>query len=112
MGNDYISPIQPVRLANKDGELDLMQFISLLWRGKWLILLCVILGILVGGYYAFAVAVPRYTSSTTVALESRDSQVIDFESVVSVLVSSTMRSYWSSQEEMVVSLGMMIFGIL
>lgn len=69
----------------KDGELDFMQFIGTLWRGKWLIMFCMLLALVAGTYYAFAVAVPRYAASTTVALESRDSQVVDFESVVSGL---------------------------
>ncbi|MEM6664015.1 MAG: GNVR domain-containing protein, partial [Pseudomonadota bacterium] len=85
MRKDSIAAIQSLQLMQKDGELDFMQFAGTLWRGKWLIMLCMLLALVVGAYYAFAVAVPRYAASTTVALESRDSQVVDFESVVSGL---------------------------
>ena len=40
-------------------------------------------------YYLTAIAVPKYSSFSAVALESRDSQVVDFESVVSGLTADT-----------------------
>lgn len=87
MRKDTIPGIQAIDLAREKraDELDLIQFFGTVWRGKWLILLCIVIAVLAAGYYAFGIAVPRYTSNTVVALESRDSQVIDFEGVVSGL---------------------------
>jgi polysaccharide biosynthesis transport protein len=68
-----------------DDEIDLAKLFLTLWRGKFWILLSGVLALFAGGYYAFDVAVPLYTANTTVALESRDQQVMDIESVVTGL---------------------------
>ncbi|MFK7837594.1 MAG: GumC family protein [Sulfitobacter sp.] len=66
-------------------EIDLAQVAGTLWRGKFFILLTALIGLLIGGWYAYFQAVPVYTSSATVALESRQEQVVDIESVVTGL---------------------------
>ena len=66
-----------------DDEIDLLQLFGALWRGKWIILLTSMLALLVGGYYAYAVAVPQYSAVARLALQSRDQQVVDLESVMS-----------------------------
>ncbi|MEP5731191.1 MAG: Wzz/FepE/Etk N-terminal domain-containing protein [Sulfitobacter sp.] len=66
-------------------EVDLAQVCGTLWRGKFLILFTTMLGVLIGGWYAYFFAVPVFTSSSTVALESRQEQVVDIESVVTGL---------------------------
>lgn len=68
-----------------DDEIDLGQLFRTLWRGKWFIGLMTAVAIFIGGYYAYVAAVPVYTATASVALDSRQSQVIDFESVVSGL---------------------------
>ncbi|MEM8732472.1 MAG: GumC family protein, partial [Pseudomonadota bacterium] len=78
-------PILAAELLPKSNELDLLTLFSTLWRGKWFILACLLLCMALGGYYAFALATLKYTSTTTIALENRNSQVVDFESVVSGL---------------------------
>ena len=85
MRKDIIPAAQAINFVRKNDELDLIQLLGTLWRGKWMILLFVGLAVLAGVIYAFFIAVPKYTSSTVVALESRESQVVDFESVVSGL---------------------------
>ena len=70
--------------ASED-EIDLGQLFRALWRGKFWILLSMLVTILVGGYYAYAVAVPHYSTTSVVTLENRQEQVVDFESVVSGL---------------------------
>ncbi|MBU2999411.1 polysaccharide biosynthesis tyrosine autokinase [Roseovarius nubinhibens] len=66
-------------------EIDLGQLLGTLWRGKLWIAMAMAVALLLGGYYAFVSAVPTYTSSATVALESRQDQVVDIESVVTGL---------------------------
>lgn len=70
--------------ANKpEDEIDLGKLLGVVWRGKLWIALCGILALIAGGYYAFAIATPIYTTSASVALETRQEQVVDIESVVS-----------------------------
>lgn len=67
----------------EDDEIDLLELFGSLWRGKWIITICALLAMLIGGYYAFGVATPRYSATTTLALEVRGSQIVDIESVIS-----------------------------
>jgi capsular exopolysaccharide synthesis family protein len=75
-----VSPQSP-----SEDEIDLGQLFRTLWRGKFWILLSMLVTTLVGGYYAYAVAVPLYSTTSVVTLENRQEQVVDFESVVSGL---------------------------
>lgn len=64
-------------------EIDLLALAGTLWRGKWIIFAIMLCFILVGGYYAFRVAVPRYPATATIALNEGQQQVItDFESIM------------------------------
>lgn len=67
----------------EDDEIDLMALLGALWRGKWIIAGCAALLMVIGGYYAFWVAVPKYRATAQLALEVRNEQVVDLESVVS-----------------------------
>ncbi|UWR39601.1 polysaccharide biosynthesis tyrosine autokinase [Sulfitobacter sp. W074] len=66
-------------------EIDLASLFQTLWRGKLWIALCGLLALIIGGYYAYGIAVPVYTAKSAVALESRQEQVMDIESVVTGL---------------------------
>lgn len=68
-----------------DSEIDLGAFLHTLWRGKLWIMFTAFIGLLIGGYYAFTVAVPIYTANSVVMLESRQESVVDLDSVVSGL---------------------------
>ncbi|WP_342077607.1 polysaccharide biosynthesis tyrosine autokinase [Yoonia sp. SS1-5] len=81
---DLSRPQSAVSAPERD-EIDLRNLVAVLWRGKFWIILCAFLATCVGGYYAFAVAVPVYSANATVVLENRQDQVIDLESVVSGL---------------------------
>ena len=70
---------------NISDEIDLSQLVRTLWRGKFLILFCAVIALIVGIWYAYVQAVPVYTSSTALALESRQEQVVDIESVMTGL---------------------------
>ncbi len=49
--------------ATRTDEIDLLQLCCTLWAGKWLIVSCTVLAMLLAGAYAFFVAQPRYVSS-------------------------------------------------
>ena len=66
-------------------EIDLASLVQTLWRGKLWIALFGLLSMFVGGYYAYGLAVPVYTTKAAIALESRQEQVMDIESVVTGL---------------------------
>lgn len=72
----------PATDTNTSGEIDLFALFGTLWRGKWWIIICALIGLFIGGYQAFVRAVPVYTASATVAFQSREEQVVDLESVV------------------------------
>ncbi|MGH1329993.1 MAG: GNVR domain-containing protein [Paracoccaceae bacterium] len=56
-----------------------------LWNGKWLIALVVGGCLLLGALYVLAWATPRYTATAALALEAREEQVIELESVMAGL---------------------------
>jgi len=66
-------------------EIDLSKLLLTLWRGKLWIILIGLIAVIIGGYYAYRMAVPVYTARAIVALESRQQQVMDIESVVTGL---------------------------
>ncbi|WP_083416126.1 polysaccharide biosynthesis tyrosine autokinase [Marinovum algicola] len=104
-GNRF-TPMQPRPAAqDSDDEIDLMAVIGTLWRGKWVIAGCAALLMLIGGYYVFRVAIPKYQASTTLALELRSENVVDLESVVSGV--STETSAINTELEVIRSSGLL-----
>jgi capsular exopolysaccharide synthesis family protein len=69
----------------ENDEIDLGQLFRTLWRGKFWIALSGLLAVLTGAWYSYGLAVPKYTANATVALESREQQVMDIENVVAGL---------------------------
>lgn len=66
-----------------DGEIDLLDLLRTLWRGRFRILLTALTAVILGGVYAFGVAEPQYRSAAKLTLDVRTKQVLDFESVIS-----------------------------
>ncbi len=73
------------KLPENDDEINLGQLLGTLWRGKLRILLAGLFALCLGVWYAFFLATPVYTAGAAVALESREQQVMDIESVVTGL---------------------------
>ena len=59
------------------------QVIATLWRGRLTIIICICIASLVSGIYAFAIATPKYASTAQLAIQARNQQVVDLESVIS-----------------------------
>lgn len=72
-------------IQSEQDEIDLSEIVRTIWRGKVFIAFCAIVATFIGGWYAYSVATPVFTSRATVALESRQEQVVDIESVVTGL---------------------------
>ena len=66
-----------------------MEFSNLfysIWRGKWHMLLVTVLSVLSGGYYAFVVVTPVYSSSAVVILEPRTDQIASYQSLTGGII--------------------------
>ena len=71
--------------ASKDTDedtIDISALLGTLWRGKWLIAIVTFVALLLAGYYAYAVAVPTYRSTTVVVLETKQDSIVDLQAVV------------------------------
>lgn len=81
------TPLRPQAIGAMDmgDEIDIWALFQTIWRGKWWISITTIIAILIGGYYAYRVAVPMYTARASVALQQRDQQVVDLTNVISGL---------------------------
>lgn len=56
--------------------------LHVLWHGKWIILACAVCAVLMGAYYAFRVAVPKYAAVTEMVFESSAPPIPNIEAVV------------------------------
>lgn len=74
---------QPSRVGGDD--LDLSTLANMLWRGRWILLLCITFATSLGAFYTFRVAVPLYTATTVVVMDTGSNQLMDLPSAVSGL---------------------------
>lgn len=70
-------------MSRIDDEIDIGALILTLWRGKWVIFTFLLAFAVLGYLYATRVADRTYVSTATVAIEARDQQIMNLESVVS-----------------------------
>ncbi len=68
--------------TNDTDIIDIGALFSTLWRGKWWISIITALAILLGGYYVFFIATPLYRSTAVVILETRETSIVDLDSVL------------------------------
>lgn len=66
-----------------DDHIDFMTLMGILWRGKLLILLCMICALGLAVWYALGVAVPTYRASAQMSLGVRTENLLDLEAVLS-----------------------------
>lgn len=74
---------QAIMPQNSADEMDLMKLLGDVWRGKWIVLACILCAFIATAYYVFEVAVPKYRATTSIVLQVRDQQVVDLDSVIS-----------------------------
>jgi len=67
-------------------DIDIIALFGALWRGKWFLVLCLVVGVFAGGYYGYKIAVPQYRATATISfLSTRAQNVSGVDSVVSGL---------------------------
>ena len=71
-----------LRDAPETDAINLASIMSVIWRGKWIILATFLIGLMVGAYYIYFHAIPMYRSTAVVMLNNREEQVVDLESVI------------------------------
>ncbi len=79
------TPQIPTTENEQDDDLDLGRLLHTLWRGLPWIIACIAVFTIAAGYYAYRVAVPQYTATAVVTLDSRQEQVLDLTSVMTGL---------------------------
>ncbi len=88
-----------------DAEINIGALLGVLWRGKWLIVACIGVVVLIAGVYVFALAVPSYKADAVVMLDTRAEQVVDLQSVLGGLSGNS--SEVTSEAEVLKSRGLM-----
>lgn len=71
--------------AKQDDSIDLGTLVNIIWRGKWIIGLSVLVCAVFAMYYAYMVATPTYRSTSVVVLDTSLSQFTDLSNVVNGL---------------------------
>lgn len=72
---DYArSDREPMQTFIEDDEIYLLELLATIWRGKWIILFCAMVAVLICAYYEFGIAFPKYTATTRLALQVRGNQ--------------------------------------
>ncbi|ATG41503.1 putative exopolysaccharide biosynthesis transport protein (plasmid) [Phaeobacter piscinae] len=86
MGSTNVSTPK-TSFAADDGQevLDLGAIFAIIWRGRWVIAACVLIGLIIGIWRAYIAATPLYGAEVQLVLDTRDEKVVDIESVVSSL---------------------------
>lgn len=78
------------KTAETDADIiDLSAVFSTLWRGKWWISLIFLVSVFMGGYYSYFVVTPLYRSTAVVILETRESSIVDLDSVIGGMTGET-----------------------
>ena len=60
---------------DRSDEIDLVKVLGIVWRGKWIVILFALICSVLGGFYAFEIAEPKYLSTARLVLQSRDLQL-------------------------------------
>ncbi|MBY5974915.1 polysaccharide biosynthesis tyrosine autokinase [Ferrimonas balearica] len=64
-------------------EIDLIQVLETIWRGKWIVAACTLLGCIAAMVYVDGIAVPRYQATAKILIEPNAANVVDLNSVIS-----------------------------
>ena len=70
--------------ANQESkDTNLLELMGVIWRGKIRIAFIAFLAMCLGGYYAFIKAEPIFEATTTIALQLRNTQLVNIQEVLS-----------------------------
>lgn len=76
--------------GSENDMIDLQEVFGNLWRGKYIIILAMVVFALLGKYYASSVATPMYTSTSVVILDQRETDVTNLGNVLGDLGGDTV----------------------
>lgn len=62
--------------------IDIGALTATIWRGKWRVLGWAAVALLCGAVYAFVLATPVFRATTTLVLDTREAQVVNFDQVI------------------------------
>ncbi|MEM7188425.1 MAG: polysaccharide biosynthesis tyrosine autokinase [Pseudomonadota bacterium] len=81
------APLPPTQISPEASpeEVDLASLARTLWRGKWKIVFWMLICGVLAVFWLINIAVPQYTAMSVVALENRNEQVTELDSVLSGL---------------------------
>lgn len=63
-------------------DIDFLSILSTLWRGKWIILGAAFVSLMLGAYFVYGVAIPKYEARASLVLDVRGENVVDLESIM------------------------------
>lgn len=92
------TPTKGSMTSDTDGQIDLVGFVSILWRRKWSIILITLLSIALGVFY-LKTATELYQSEATLILETQEQNATGLEGMVTGL--STEDTELNSQIEVI-----------
>ncbi|SED91434.1 polysaccharide biosynthesis tyrosine autokinase [Rhodobacter sp. 24-YEA-8] len=69
-------------MSNSDDTIDLLGLLRTLWRGKLVVLGAVLLCMILGGLYAWRVAVPLYSANAVVMLDARENSGMGLSAIL------------------------------
>ncbi len=75
-----VGPEKPIDVA--DDEIDLAKIVKVVWRGKWVIAACALMGLVLAANHVYRVVTPMYSANAAVILEedySKKLNVSDFD---------------------------------
>jgi capsular exopolysaccharide synthesis family protein len=72
----------PTLNTSEDDFIDFPSIARLFWNGKMVIIATAVVLVVIGGIYAFLIAVPTYKATSVVMLESRESSTAGLDSVI------------------------------
>jgi succinoglycan biosynthesis transport protein ExoP len=80
-----ITTVDRVHAANlaKSEDISLLNLLGTMWRGKIIIVLCVLCTVIIAIWYAFFAAVPMYLSSAQLSLQIKTEAAVDLSAVLS-----------------------------
>lgn len=84
-----MSSVPTPATASEGDTIDVSKLLGTLWRAKVMITAVGLLFMLVFGYYAYVMATPIYSATSSVMLESREEQIVDLQSVIGGLSADT-----------------------
>ena len=86
-------------------EIDLLAMLSALWREKVTLIACGLLALTLGAIYAFVLATPLYSSTSSLKIELQAPPIVDIEAVVAG--SSTEDSAMNTEVDVIQSRGVL-----